>query len=40
VYLGNTLPNGSNTGGTFFPFRYSVSHPRLLTYGVTWRMRF
>jgi hypothetical protein len=40
VYFGNTLPNGSNTGGTFFPFRYSVSHPRLLTYGVTWRMRF
>lgn len=22
------------------PFRYSVSHPRLRTYGVTWRMRF
>jgi iron complex outermembrane receptor protein len=40
VYFGNTLPNGSNTGGTFFPFRYSVSHPRLMTYGVTWRMRF
>lgn len=36
----NTLRNGSNTGGTFFPFRYSVSHPRLMTYGVTWRMRF
>lgn len=40
VYFGNTLPNGSNSGGTFFPFRYSVSHPRLMTYGVTWRVRF
>lgn len=40
VYFSNTLPSGVNTGGTFFPFRYSVSHPRRLTYGVTWRMRF
>ncbi|MCC6170523.1 MAG: TonB-dependent receptor [Gammaproteobacteria bacterium] len=36
----NTLPSGVNTGGTFFPFRWNVAHPRLLTYGVTWRMRF
>ena len=40
VFFNNTLPNGTNTGGTFFPWRYSVSHPRLLTYGLTWRMRF
>lgn len=40
VFFGNTLPSGVNTGGTFFPFRYSVSHPRRLTYGLTWRMRF
>jgi iron complex outermembrane receptor protein len=40
VYFTNTLPSGVSTGGTFFPFRYSVSHPRRLTYGVTWRMRF
>ncbi len=40
VYFSNTLPTGVNTGGTFFPFRYSVSHPRLRQYGVTWRMRF
>jgi hypothetical protein len=29
-----------NTGGTFFPFRYSVSHPRRTTYGVTLRYNF
>ncbi len=40
VYFGNTLTNGTNTGGTFFPWRYSVSHPRLMTYGLTWRMQF
>ena len=40
VYFGNTLPTGQNTGGTFFPWRWSVSHPRLRQYGVTWRMRF
>lgn len=40
VYFSNTLPSGTSTGGTFFPFRYSVSHPRLRQYGITWRMRF
>jgi iron complex outermembrane receptor protein len=40
VYFSNTLPSGFYSGGTFFPFRYTVSHPRRLTYGVTWRMRF
>ncbi len=40
VYFGNTLPTGVSNGGTFFPFRYSVSHPRLRQYGLTWRMRF
>ncbi len=40
VYFTNTLPNGTSSGGTFFPFRYTVSHPRLMTYGLTWRMRF
>lgn len=40
VYFSNTLPSGVNTGGTFFPFRYSVSHPRLMTYGLTWKMNF
>jgi len=40
VIFSNTLPTGVNTGGTFFPFRWSVSHPRLEQYGITWRMRF
>jgi iron complex outermembrane receptor protein len=40
VYFSNTLPSGTNTGGTFFPFRYTVSHPRLMTYGLTWKMNF
>jgi iron complex outermembrane receptor protein len=40
VYFSNSLPNGVNTGGTFFPFRYSVSHPRRTTYGVTVRYNF
>ncbi|MEZ5458179.1 MAG: TonB-dependent receptor [Steroidobacteraceae bacterium] len=40
VYFSNTLPNGTNAGGTFFPFRYTVSHPRRLTYGLTWKMNF
>jgi iron complex outermembrane receptor protein len=40
VHFTNTLPNGTSNGGTFFPLRYTVSHPRLMTYGVTWRMRF
>ncbi len=36
----NTLRNGTNNSGAFFPIRYTVSHPRLMTYGITWRMRF
>jgi iron complex outermembrane receptor protein len=40
VYFSNSLPTGVNTGGTFFPFRYSVSHPRRTTYGVTLRYNF
>ena len=40
VHFTNTLPNGTSNGGSFFPIRYTVSHPRLMTYGVTWRMRF
>ncbi len=40
VFFSNTLASGVNTSGTFFPFRYTVSHPRRLTYGLTWRMRF
>jgi len=35
--LSNTLPNGSYLTGTFLPFRYSISHPRRTTYGVTLR---
>jgi iron complex outermembrane receptor protein len=27
-------------GGSFFPFRWSVTHPRLTTYGITGRVRF
>lgn len=40
VYFSNTLPNGTYSGGTFFPFRYSVSHPRRKTYGLTLRYNF
>lgn len=40
VLFTNTLPNGTSASGTFFPIRYNVSHPRLMTYGITWRMRF
>jgi iron complex outermembrane receptor protein len=32
------LPLGS--AGAFFPFRWSVSHPRLTTYGITARVKF
>ena len=38
--LSNTLPNGNYSTGTFLPFRYSVSHPRRTTYGVTLRYNF
>ncbi|MGE0581864.1 MAG: TonB-dependent receptor [Steroidobacteraceae bacterium] len=40
VHFTNTLPNGTSNSGAFFPIRYTVSHPRLMTYGITWRMRF
>lgn len=40
VYFTNTLPDGTSAGGTFFPLRYTVNHPRLRTYGLTWRMKF
>ncbi len=40
VLFSNTLPNGTSSSGTFFPIQYTSSHPRRLTYGVTWRMRF
>ncbi len=40
AFLSNTLPNGSHSTGTFLPFRYSVSHPRRTTYGVTLRYTF
>ncbi|MEZ5497789.1 MAG: TonB-dependent receptor [Steroidobacteraceae bacterium] len=40
VYFTNTLPSGANSGGTFFPFRWTVSHPRLTTYGLTFRLKF
>jgi len=40
VYFTNTLPDGTAGGGTFFPLRYTINHPRLTTYGLTWRMKF
>jgi len=40
AFLSNTLPNGTYSTGTFLPFRYSVSHPRRTTYGVTLRYSF
>ena len=40
AFLSNTLPNGAYSTGTFLPFRYSVSHPRRTTYGVTLRYTF
>ena len=40
VFFSNTLPNGTISGGTFFPFRYTVAHPRLTTWGVTMRYTF
>lgn len=42
VFFSNTIPGTPpvNNSGTFFPWRYSVSYPRLEQYGVTWRMRF
>ena len=40
VLFSNTLPSGTSSSGTFFPIQYTASHPRRLTYGVTWRMKF
>ena len=40
AFLSNTLPNGTYSTGTFLPFRYSVSHPRRTTYGLTLRYNF
>ncbi len=40
VFFSNTLPNGTISGGTFFQFRYTVSHPRLTTWGLTMRYSF
>ncbi len=46
VYFGNTNPEAQANGPTsgfvsdFFPWRMTVSHPRLRTYGVTARVRF
>lgn len=40
VYFTNTTPSGVNSGGTFFPFRWTVSHPRRTTYGITLRYNF
>jgi iron complex outermembrane receptor protein len=40
VFFTNTTPNGVNSGGTFFPFRWTVSHPRRTTYGLTLRYNF
>jgi iron complex outermembrane receptor protein len=41
VYFGNALP-GAATGSfsTFFPIRFTVSHPRLRQVGITGRVRF
>jgi iron complex outermembrane receptor protein len=41
VYFTNTFPDGTfGTATPLFPFRYSVSHPRLRQLGVTARLRF
>lgn len=40
VFFTNTTPDGVNNGGTFFPWRYSITYPKLQQYGVTWRMKF
>ncbi len=45
VYFSNYAPGAPATSsfgsaGQFFPFRYTVSHPRLTTYGVSFRWRF
>jgi iron complex outermembrane receptor protein len=40
VFFSNTLPNGTITGGTFYPWRFTVAHPRLTTWGLTARYTF
>jgi iron complex outermembrane receptor protein len=40
VFFGNSLPNAQFPTGAFFPFRYSVSHPRLRQLGLTVRVDF
>ncbi len=40
VFFDNTLPNAQFPIGATFPFRYSVSHPRLRQLGVTVRASF
>ncbi len=42
VYFSNALPGGGAGGffNTFFPFRLTVSHPRLRQIGVTFKARF
>jgi len=40
VDFSNTLRNGTISAGTFYPFRYTVSHPRLTTWGLTARYTF
>lgn len=42
VFFTNTIPGTPpvNNGGSFFPWRYSITYPRMEQYGVTWRVRF
>lgn len=40
VFFGNSLPSTQFPTGAFFPFRYSVSHPRLRQLGLTVRVNF
>jgi len=40
VYLANAIPGGASNFDTLFPWRLTVSHPELRTYGITMRGRF
>lgn len=40
VFFTNSLPNAQFPTGAFFPFRYSVTHPRLRQIGMTARVSF
>jgi hypothetical protein len=40
VSFTNSLPNAQFPVGAFFPFRYSVTQPRLRQIGLTARVRF